>query len=348
METPQFVGYSELSVSTARVLNAHSVGDGKSAYVCLSPSPFYGLGGGQMGDQGYIEWVDHKGTTHRAQVKDTLKPFEEGHMVHVNISKIPEEAVEALCSGQVDSVNAAVDMERRRGLCAHHTATHLLHAALKDVLGDGVVQAGSLVAPDRLRFDFTTSVSPTVEHLRAVETAVNKAAKQGTQLVVQEMTKDEALAKNACAYFGDKYGETVRVVEVPGVSIELCGGTHVEDTSECFPFKIVSEGSIAAGTRRIEAVCGPPAVDHLMSLSYSLQDISLSLNVPTAEVGSAVNNLSQRVADLNRDLKKTKERLLRSTSDGSSNDGGDVVVVGDFEGVPVNIHVISLDDMNGK
>ncbi len=209
----------------------------------LDRTPFYAESGGQIGDTGVIETEDA-----RALVKDTVSPVS-GVIVHKVV-------VEQGTLRASDIVTARVDAEKRTRTMANHTATHLMHAALREVLGPHVKQAGSLVAPDRLRFDFTHFAPLTPEEIAEVERLVNFETLKNHQVSKTEMGLDEALATGAMALFGEKYTEKVRVVNVPGFSTELCGGTHVNATGDIGVFKIISDASIASGTRRIEAVTG--------------------------------------------------------------------------------------------
>ena len=251
-DTPRevaFVGYDELTVEGARILTTRTVGEGEEARheVVLDRTPFYAESGGQVGDTGTLTVG---GET--VAVLDTVKAAD-GTILHV---------VEALPSSLEGAVTAAVDADRRRRVVRHHTATHLLHAALREVLGTHVQQKGSLVAPDRLRFDFSHFERLTDEERRAVEARVNELVLRNIPRdEARDVPLDEAKARGAMALFGEKYGERVRVITFdPEVSVELCGGTHAASTGEVGLFRLTSEGSVASGVRRVEAVAGEAAL----------------------------------------------------------------------------------------
>ena len=236
----RFVGYETLRATTG--LAAVQADDGR-ALVKLEESPFYAEGGGQVADSGVLRWAGGE-----ARVVDVYRVGE-------------DQALEVEPSGGAIepgvAVEAVVDRETRHATMRNHTATHLLHAALRERLGTHVRQAGSAVRPDKLRFDFTHGQGLGPEELRAVEDRVNEWIKASAPVRWMNMERAEAERLGAMALFGEKYGEWVRVVEVDGVSRELCGGTHVANTAEVGIFRIVSEGSSAANVRRIEAITGP-------------------------------------------------------------------------------------------
>jgi alanyl-tRNA synthetase len=239
----RFVGYETLRATTG--LAAVEPGDGK-ALVKLEESPFYAEGGGQVADSGVLRWNGSE-----ARVLDVYRLGE-------------DQALEVEAEGGIEPgvpVEAEVDHGARFATMRNHTATHLLHAALRERLGTHVRQAGSAVRPDKLRFDFTHGQALSAEELRDVEDRVNEWIKASRPVRWMNMNREEAEKLGAMALFGEKYGEWVRVVEVDAVSRELCGGTHVANTGEVGIFKIVSEGSSAANVRRVEAITGPAAID---------------------------------------------------------------------------------------
>ncbi|MDA8193936.1 MAG: alanine--tRNA ligase [Thermaerobacter sp.] len=263
--------------------------NGMSGWVWLDRTPFYPEGGGQVGDAGRMSWPDG-----RAVVLDTVKSGGDiWHLVSVEAGY--------LVRGQ--TVTAEVDRERREGAMRNHTGTHLLHAALRRVLGDGVRQTGSLVAPDRLRFDFSYPRAMTPQQIREVEDLVNRWVLEDRVVTTRQMSKDDALADGALAFFGDKYGESVRVVAVEGASRELCGGTHCQRTGQIGLFAIVQELSIGAGNRRVEAVTGWNSVWRLRRLS-AVSDALLA-QFRGAETGE----LPQRVAELAAEVKRLETEL---------------------------------------
>ena len=217
---------------------------GEEGEIVLKVTPFYGESGGQVGDTGYIQSLSGG----LFYVTDTHKPV---HGVTSHRGKVTEGALKV-----GDKVTAKIDVERRLDIARNHTATHLIHRALREVVGTHAQQAGSLVAPERLRFDFTQLSPLTSEQVEQVERKVNYAIRRNLPLQVEVLGIEEAKAKGAMALFGEKYGAEVRMVEVSDFSRELCGGTHVRSTGDIGFVHILSEGSIGSGLRRIEAVSG--------------------------------------------------------------------------------------------
>ncbi|MCY0877760.1 MAG: alanine--tRNA ligase [Firmicutes bacterium] len=245
----EFVGYAELTVTDEPVRalmvdrdEVERLTAGESGWAFFARTPFYPEGGGQVGDQGLMETA-----TGRAQVWDTQK-------VGGAIWHLIEIVEGSIARGQ--AARLSVDQARREGAMRNHTGTHLLHAALRQVLGEGVHQTGSLVAPDRLRFDFAYPEPLSSAQIGAIEDLVNQWILDDRPVSVTWTSREDALKGGALAFFGDKYGETVRVITVPGASQELCGGTHCQRTGQIGLFKIVGESSVGAGSRRIEAVTG--------------------------------------------------------------------------------------------
>ncbi len=265
-----FVGYETLRTTTG--LAAVQSDDGR-ALVKLEESPFYAEGGGQVADSGVLRWAGEE-----ARVVDVYRVGE-------------DQALEVEPSGGAIepgvAVEAVVDRETRHATMRNHTATHLLHAALRERLGDHVRQAGSAVRPDKLRFDFTHGHGLSPAELREVENRVNEWVKASAPVRWMSMGRADAEALGAMALFGEKYGEWVRVVEVDGVSRELCGGTHVANTAEVGIFKIVSEGSSAANVRRVEAVTGPAAIDWFRERDDQLREAGELLGSPQDPLGGA-------------------------------------------------------------
>ncbi|RKP08543.1 tRNA synthetases class II (A)-domain-containing protein, partial [Thamnocephalis sphaerospora] len=269
-----FVGYDQnaLSIKATVAAAASSIDE---TTICIDPCPFYGFGGGQAADQGKI-WRSNGETWDVIDVTllDSGAPA-------LRIKRSPGSTADASIShGTLQAgelVQVQVDLSRRLGCEVHHTATHLLNAALKHVLCKEVMQAGSFVGPDRLRFDFTHGAALTAEQLQAVEAFVNNACLADKAISAKEKSLQEALETGAVATFSEKYGSRVRVVEVPGVSAELCAGTHVRSTLEVFPFRITSDSSVAAGTRRIEAVAGIAGTKLLMEHSKQAALASVAL-----------------------------------------------------------------------
>ncbi len=293
--TTTFTGYDSLDVTT-EVIAKRDLPDGRAA-VILRETPFYVESGGQISDRGEIQG--------------------EGWRVDVDEVRRVDGRIAALgkVTGKVElgKARAIVPRDRRRDTERNHTATHLLHAALRQVLGDHVHQAGSLVAPDRLRFDFTHHGPLSAQQLAEVESLVNRGILEGTQLTFEQKPYAEAVAGGAMALFGEKYGDIVRVVTVPGVSVELCGGTHVRNTAEIALFKIVSETGVAAGVRRIEAVTGRGALALFREHERELQEIELLVRAPT---GQAVKRV-QSLVEERRALEKRLDEAMRSGGGGT-------------------------------
>ena len=273
----RFVGYETLRATTG--LAAVEPVDGK-ALVKLEESPFYAEGGGQVADSGVLRWNGSE-----ARVVDVYRLGEDQALEVEGASIEPGVAVEA-----------EVDHEARFATMRNHTATHLLHAALRERLGTHVRQAGSAVRPDKLRFDFTHGQALSPEELRDVEDRVNEWIKASRPVRWMNMNREEAEKLGAMALFGEKYGEWVRVVEVDAVSRELCGGTHVANTAEVGIFKIAAEGSSAANVRRVEAITGPAAIDFFREREAQLR-----------ETGELLGNAQDPVAAARRAAERLKE-----------------------------------------
>ncbi|MCE1228667.1 MAG: alanine--tRNA ligase [Firmicutes bacterium] len=268
-----------------------------SGFAVLDATPFYAESGGQVGDTGELSW-DADGQRGGAKVADckALAPKRHVHFLR--------ELTGSLKVGQI--VQASIDAPRRARIRAHHTATHLLHAALRDVLGTHVKQAGSAVDAERLRFDFSHFAPIEPEQMLEIERLANEQALRAVATHVREMPIDEALQSGAMALFGEKYGETVRVMTVPGFSVELCGGTHVASTGQIGAIKIVSEGAVAAGVRRLEAVAGLAALERLQEDEAMLGGLSRQINTSRETLASAVAAKEARIQQLEKELKEAK------------------------------------------
>ncbi len=292
----EFVGYAQLSspaTVTAMVCGNETVtvlNEGEKAVLVLDTTPFYGESGGQVGDVGVIET-----DTARFEVTDTQKTAN-GAILHVGV----------LTSGEMSvgmSVTASVDAENRAAVVRNHSAAHLLQAALRTVLGNHVEQAGQLVNAERVRFDFTHFSALTGDELAQVETLVNQWILGGNKIEISEMSIDEARKQGAMALFGEKYGDVVRVVKMGNVSMELCGGTHADNTAKVGLFRIISETSVAAGVRRIEAVTG----NGVLALLNGYRDEL----VKAAETMKAngPDDVARRAAQLQTELKDCQREL---------------------------------------
>ncbi|HKI67818.1 MAG TPA: alanine--tRNA ligase [Solirubrobacterales bacterium] len=287
----RFVGYETLRATTG--LAAVAADDGR-ALVKLEDSPFYAEGGGQVADSGVLRWVGVE-----TRVLDVYRVGD-------------DQALEVEAAGGVEAgvaVEALVDHETRHATMRNHTATHLLHAALRERLGDHVRQAGSAVRPDKLRFDFTHGQALAAEDLSAIEDRVNEWIKASRPVRWLEMERGDAEALGAMALFGEKYGEWVRVVEVDGVSRELCGGTHVANTAEVGIFKLSSEGSSAANVRRIEALTGPAAIDWFRDEERRLREVGELLGSPQDPLTGA-RRAAERLREAGEGEKQAAKQML--------------------------------------
>ena len=289
----EFVGYDELDVETD-VLAVEPLAEGL-ALLKLARSPFYPEGGGQVSDAGEIA----------------------AHAVRGQIESVyrldGDQALLVRLDGELragDVVHARVDVERRRPTMANHTATHLLQRALRNQLGEHVKQAGSAVRPEGLRFDFTHTAPVSAGELQAVEDEVNRVVLEDHDLRVFETSQDEARELGATMLFGEKYGDVVRVVDITGYSMELCGGTHVRSTAAVGPFTIVRESSVGQGVRRIEAISGPVALAALRRADRAAREAAAALRTPPEQLPEAVASLHERVREL--------EKAVRSGGGGNA------------------------------
>jgi alanyl-tRNA synthetase len=290
-----FIGYTELE-SEAKLLRYRKIkAKGKESFqLVLDRTPFYAESGGQVGDTGWLRIGDE-----RVNVIDTRK--ENDLILHI-VPVIPEK--------MEGGVQAWVDAPRRKATAVHHTATHLLHAALRQVLGTHVAQKGSLVNAEHLRFDFSHFAKMTPEEIRQVESIVNAKIRENIPVVIREMPKEEAIAMGAMALFGEKYADVVRVVVIdPRYSIELCGGTHVGSTGELGYFTITAETAVAAGVRRIEAMSGEAAAGLVRVQMDLLDSLGQMLRNPK-DPAKAVESLQQENAELKKHIEHLEGRML--------------------------------------
>jgi alanyl-tRNA synthetase len=305
--TSDFLGYQCLEVNGARCVLILKDGEriekavaGDAVEVAFDRTPFYAESGGQVGDAGHIQAENGV-----LKVLDTQKPVEwiTFHKAEVTAGEIKEG----------DSATLRVDGEARAATMAHHTATHLLHAALRENLGTHVKQAGSLVAPTHLRFDFHHFAPVEPEILEGIEEWVNEAVLRDVKVDTAVMPIEAAVASGAMALFGEKYGDEVRVVGIPGFSKELCGGTHVDRTGKIGLFKIVSEHSVSAAVRRIEAVAHMPSYRLFKKQEDLLRQTSLSLNIPFDRVPEVVGRLQGDVKRLEKEISRLKLQVASGT-----------------------------------
>lgn len=291
----KFVGYDSMEAQ-AQVLKYRKVkAKGKESYqLVLDKTPFYAESGGQVGDRGELLWENEKIT-----IIDTKK--ENDLIIHFT---------ETLPENFDGPMLAEVDVNKRRETTIHHSATHLLHAALRSVLGTHVAQKGSLVNEEHLRFDFSHFAKVTDEEIAKIETLVNEKIRENIPVVIKEMAKGDAVKMGAMALFGEKYGDTVRVVVMdPGYSIELCGGTHVGHTGELGFFKLKHESAVAAGVRRIEAVSGAAAEAYVNEHLHTLSNIAATLKNPK-DIIKAIEKLQEEKAQLEKTVESLEARQL--------------------------------------
>jgi alanyl-tRNA synthetase len=304
-----FLGYDRLieqGVVTSLIFDGAVVDalrPGQEGRVVLDHTPFYAESGGQIGDAGVL-----LGATARFTVRDTQKIG--ASFAHVGVLDAGELRVG-------DVVEARVDQERRISIALNHSATHLLHAALRKVLGLHVEQKGSLVAADRLRFDFSHTQALSAEELRSVEELVNSAIRRNSPVETRVMALDEAVGAGAMSLFGEKYESDVRVLSIGDFSMELCGGTHVERSGDIGLFKILSESGVAAGVRRVEAVTGKIAYEWVVHTEQVLRDIAAMLRGSREDVDEKVRELVERSRRLEKEVQQLKSKL-------ASGQGGDL------------------------
>lgn len=297
----RFDGYETLG-EAAKVLAIVNEGEpsgaaakGEKITVVLDHTPFYAEMGGQIGDHGILE-----GKNGVVSVSDVQKT-KDGKYMHIGVVTEGEISVE-------DEVQAKVDAEYRQAICRAHTSTHLLQKALRKVLGDHVEQAGSYTANDHIRFDFTHFAALTPEELAQVETLVNEAILAGSPVITEEMSIEDAKKKGAMALFGEKYGAVVRVVQA-GDSIELCGGTHLDNTAKAGAFKIIGEASVAAGVRRIEAVTGKAVLAYLNERQQLLADASAALKTSPNELPAKIEQTVGELRAMTKKIDKLNSRV---------------------------------------
>lgn len=298
----EFVGYEDTQCES-RVLkiikgdeSLPSAHEGEEIEIIVEKTPFYGEAGGQIGDRGVIFEESFS-----LEVEDTIKPFDD-LIVHKGRLKrgVIKEGFEA---------NLKVDTERRNAIALNHTATHLLQAVLREILGTHVHQAGSLVSPDRLRFDFTHFAPLRREEIDNIEAMVNEKIRENLKVETKIMAMDEALKTGAMALFGEKYGERVRVVKISDFSIELCGGTHSSRTGDIGIFKIISETGVSSGVRRIEAITGEVAYRFIKKEEDELREIATFLRSTPGELSQRLERLLQRQKELEREIQSHQARL---------------------------------------
>ncbi len=326
----EFVGYDHLKdrspvAAMIRVADEKIVDQattGEEVEIVTLKTPFYPEGGGQVGDHGMIATKNLK-----AEVIDTHK----GGDLIVHRVKIVEGKVQ-----EGDEADLAVDAPWREGSMTHHSATHLLHAALRSVLGTHVRQAGSLVTPEKLRFDFSHFEPVSKERLAEIEEIVNAQIRRNLAVSTTTMAYDDAIKAGALAFFGDKYGDRVRVCKMGDFSTELCGGTHVSATGQIGLLKITNEGSVAAGIRRVEAVVGAQGIHYLKRLESEIDRLASVLKTNPHDVVERVEKLLDQVKRLEKDLQKAKTKGVDA--------GGEQEELKDVNGVKVVTSIVAVED----
>ena len=332
--TTEFVGYehlsfdSEVTVLTTENEIVASLMEGQKGTVFVKETPFYATMGGQEGDTGVIETENGKFV-----VEDTIKlrGGKFGHVGHMESGML----------SQGETVSLKVNTSARRDTEKNHSATHLLQKALKTVLGTHVEQKGSLVTPDRLRFDFAHFQAMTPEEIEKTEALVNEQIQAGLSVITDVMDIEEAKKSGAMALFGEKYDQKVRVVSMGDFSKELCGGTHVSNTSSIMLFKILSESGIAAGVRRIEALTGNAVLEYYKKQEALLQEASKALKANSGEILEKIAHLQEEV----KTLQSENESLKSKMAQGSLGNVMDKVV--EVDGVKLLAAKVEGVDMNG-
>ena len=330
----KFVGYHDLThdskvtvLTTADAL-VDELKEGMEGTILVEETPFYATMGGQVADTGVIRTANAEFV-----VEDTIK------LQGTKIGHVGKMTKGSIKVGE--TVTLAVDEARRNLIANNHSATHLMQKALRMVLGNHVEQAGSLVDPDKLRFDFTHFSPMTPEEIAKVEEIVNQEIQNGLDVVTNEMTIDEAKKTGAMALFGEKYGDTVRVVQMGDFSSELCGGTHVKNTSNISAFKIVSESGVAAGVRRIEALTGAGLIAHFNQVEETLKEVAALLKVSPADVVKRITALQEEVKTLSKENDKLKAKIAKAAAGDVTSEAEDV------NGIKVLVKALSGVDMNG-
>ncbi len=320
----RFLGYEQLESSDGQIdailVNGEQVGElkaGQEAVLLLNQTPFYAESGGQVGDTGHIT-----GEGFDFAVADTIK-----------LAGVFHGHIGTLVKGQLavgEAVQAVVDGSRRQAIVLHHSATHLMHAALKKILGEHVEQRGSLVSPDHLRFDFTHPRAVTEDELLEIERLVNEEIRLNPASETDVMSFEDALQTGATALFGEKYGDRVRVLRLGVFSTELCGGTHVGRVGDIGQFKIVEESAIAAGIRRITALAGEVAVKQIQTMETQFRQLARSLNSSPEGLDKRINQILERNRSLEKELEELKSKLASASGDdlaGQAIDVGDIKVL---------------------
>lgn len=336
VQPTEFIGYVDLEAE-AKICALAAEGEacdlinaGEKGIVVTDKTPFYAEMGGQVGDIGEI-----KADSAKASVINTTKTAEG---IYLHEVKVEEGALKAGCIA-----NMSVDKRYRMDICRNHSATHLLHKALKETLGTHVAQAGSLVTADRLRFDFSHFEAMTAEQIREVEDKVNDAIMRAMDIVIRELPINEAKKLGASAQFGEKYGDIVRVVSMGDYSIEFCGGCHLTNTAQAGLFKILSEGGVAAGVRRIEAVTGRGVLEYIADNDKLIADTASALKT---NIIHEIDKKAESVMSHNRELEKQIETFKNKMAAAKVNNiMAGVKHIGDINLLTAQVDGISVDEM---
>ncbi|MFM6118881.1 MAG: alanine--tRNA ligase, partial [Sphaerospermopsis kisseleviana] len=307
IHSTEFLGYTQLAI-TAKIevllvagISQEEAEAGTEVQIVLDQTPFYAESGGQIGDKGYIS-----GDGILIRIEDVKK--ESDFFVH--FGKIERGTIRI-----GDQITAQIDTACRRRSQANHTATHLLQAALKKVIDEGISQAGSLVSFDSLRFDFNCPRALTAEEVQQVEELVNTWISEAHAAKIEVLPLAEAKARGAVAMFGEKYGDEVRVIDFPGVSMELCGGTHVNNTAEIGVFKVISEAGVSSGVRRIEAVSGASVLDYLNVRDQVTKDLCFRFKIKPEEIPDRITTLQTELRNSEKTIQTLKSQLAIVKSD---------------------------------
>ena len=329
--TSEFTGYdtlqggSQISEIFFNNQTAQSLSAGDEGIVMLTETPFYAESGGQVGDTGTLQ-----GDGFTFQVSDTQKKG--AAFAHIGTLQTGTLSVG-------DRVSAHVDEKRRANIVLNHSATHLMHAALRQVLGTHVQQKGSLVDPERLRFDFSHDAPVSEQEIAQIEHIVNQQIRQNTAAQAQLMDKDKALAAGAMALFGEKYGDEVRVLSIGDFSVELCGGTHVDRAGDIGLFKIIAETGVASGVRRIEAVTGENAFNWVQASLSNFAKTAQTLNARIEDAPQKAEHAANRIKELEKELQQLKAKLASQASADIEN------LAVDIDGIKVLAHHIEGADV---
>ncbi|MGK7346413.1 MAG: alanine--tRNA ligase [Candidatus Nitrospinota bacterium M3_3B_026] len=344
-EPTVFTGYDETVTRSEAVAvikdgqAAESASEGEEALIILKETPFYAESGGQAADTGEMF-----NDSFHAVVEDVTKP---DGLRHVHKVKVTRGVVKP-----GDEVTAKVDSERRKDIMRNHSATHLLHAALRGALGESVKQAGSLVAAERLRFDYTCFTAPGRDELSRIERLVNEKIMENAPVAAEEKDFEAARREGAMALFGEKYGDRVRVVTMGEFSTELCGGTHAHATGDIGFFKIISESAVASGVRRIEAVTGRGALEYVRRGEAELAAVGEALKSPPAGLAEKAAKLAERLKELERENKRLKEKIFSGKGGAAGGEEKDVagvrVLVQELEGADADAIRSFVDDQKNR